>query len=109
MANSWNPNPNGIVRALWVTATNAFVGGDFTTIAVASRRGFASIGLTGTGTAQPLDLALQSASTANLVRSILLQGTNLYVGGQFVGALGGPHYLVVGLDTISWQTNTVPL
>ncbi len=109
IATSWNPNPNGIVRALFITSTNAYVGGDFTTISIANRRGFASIGLTGTGTAQPLNLALQSVGTANLVRSILLQGNSLYVGGQFTNALAERHFLVVGVDITSGQTIPVPL
>jgi trimeric autotransporter adhesin len=108
VATSWNPNPNGIVRALWITTTNAYVGGDFTTISVANRRGFASIGLTGAGSAQPLDLALQSVGTANLVDSILLQGTSLYVGGQFTNALAQPHYLVVGVNITNSLTLAVP-
>jgi hypothetical protein len=109
LANAWNPNPNGIVRALYITATNAFVGGDFTTISLASRRGFASITLTGTITAQPFDLALQSVGTANLVRSITLQGNSLYVGGQFTNALGGPFFMIVGVNITSGLTNPVPL
>jgi trimeric autotransporter adhesin len=109
IATSWNPNPNGIVRALFITSTNAYVGGDFTTISIANRRGFASIGLTGTGTAQPLNLALQSVGTANLVRSILLQGNSLYVGGQFTNALAERHFLVVGVDITSGLTIPVPL
>ena len=108
-ANNWNPNPNGIVRALFVTSSNAFVGGDFTSISLASRHGFASIGLTGTGTAQPLDLQLQSSVTVNLVRSILLQGKSLYVGGQFTGALGASNVMVVGVDITSGQPIPVPL
>ena len=109
VANSWNPNPNGIVRALFITSSNAFVGGDFTTISVTSRRGFASIGLTGTGTAQPFDLALQSVGTANLVRSITLQGNSLYVGGQFTNALAGLHFMVVGFDITSGLPVPTPL
>ena len=109
VANTWNPNPNGIVRALYVTSSNAFVGGDFTTISVANRRGFASIGLTGTGTAQPLDLALQAPTTVNLVRAVQLQGNSLYVGGQFTNALASPHFLIVGVDISTGLTNNVPL
>ncbi len=65
IATTWNPKPNVIVRALFITSTNAYIGGDFTTISVANRRGFASIGLTGAGTAQSLDIALQSSGTAS--------------------------------------------
>ncbi len=109
VANSWNPNPNGIVRALAITATNAYIGGDFTSISIVNRRGFASFGLTGAGTAQPLDLQLQSLGTVNLVGSILLQGNSLYVGGQFTNALGAPYTLVVGIDSTTGLAIPVPL
>ena len=109
VATTWNPNPNGIVRALFITSSNALVGGDFTTIAVTSRQGFAAIGLTGTGTAQPLDLALQAGTTVNFVRSILLSGNSLYVGGQFTNAQAAPHALIAGVDITTGQPIPVPL
>src|ERR1022692_3062699 len=112
VANNWNPNPHPAqvyVRAIFVTSSNVFVGGDFSTISVANRRCFASIGLTGSGTAQPLDLQLQPFSTVNLVRSILLQGNTLYVGGQFTNALTVRSPLIVGVDITSSLTNLVPL
>ncbi|HEY3856795.1 MAG TPA: hypothetical protein VGO67_20615 [Verrucomicrobiae bacterium] len=109
VATSWNPNPNGIVRAIVVTSSNAFVGGDFTTISVANRRGFASLALTGAGAAQPLDLALGSAGTANFVRSLVLQSNSLYVGGQFTNALAASHFIVVGIDITSGLTIPTPL
>jgi hypothetical protein len=109
VAGSWNPNPNGIVRALWVTATNAYVGGDFTTISVASRHGFAALGLTGTGTAQPLDLQLQSSATVNLVRSLLLVGNSLYVGGQFTNSLGGQAAVLASVDISTGLTTNAPI
>jgi hypothetical protein len=86
------------------------VGGDFTTISLASRRGFAAIGLTGTGTAQPLDLQLQAPSTANFVRAILLQGSSLYVGGQFTtNVLTGRQPLLAGVNITSGLPIPVPL
>ena len=105
IAGTWNPNPNGVVRALWVTATNAYVGGDFTTIAVANRRGFASLGLTGAGTALSLDLQAQSAGTVSLVRSILLVGNALYVGGNFTNYLGIQSSVLASVDI----TNNLPI
>jgi trimeric autotransporter adhesin len=108
VANNWNPNPNGIVRAIVATSSNVFVGGDFTSISLATRRGFASIGITGTGTAQPLDLQLQSVSTANLVRSLLLQGNSLYVGGQFTTSLTLRQALVAGVDVTTGQPVPLP-
>jgi hypothetical protein len=109
VSGTWNPNPNGIVRALWLTDTNAYVGGDFTTIAVASRRGFASLGLTGTGTAAALDLQILSASTVNLVRSLLLSGTTLYVGGQFTNSLGQQSALLTSVDTTTGLAAVAPI
>jgi hypothetical protein len=109
VANSWNPNPSGIVRALFVTSSNAFVGGDFTSIAVTSRNGFASISPTGTVSVQPLNLQLQGPTTVNLVRSILLQGNSLYVGGQFTNALGAAHFLIVGVDVTTGLPVPTPL
>lgn len=110
IAGTWNPNPNGIVRALWVTATNAYVGGDFTTIAVASRRGFASIGLTGAGSALSLDLQAQSAGTLNLVRSILLAGNSLYIGGNFTNFLGTQSSVLAAVDiTANSSITNVPI
>jgi hypothetical protein len=109
VAGTWNPNPNGIVRALWVTATNAYVGGDFTTISVSNRRGLASIGLTGTGTAQPLDLQIQSATTTSLVRSILLAGNALYVGGQFTNFLATQCALLASVDITTGLPTNAPV
>jgi len=108
-AGSWNPNPNGIVRALWVTATNAYVAGDFTTIAVASRRGFASLGLTGAGTAQPLDFQFQTVATANVIRSLLLVGNTIYAGGQFTNALGQQASVIACTNTITATATNCPL
>jgi trimeric autotransporter adhesin len=109
IAGTWNPNPNGIVRALWLTSTNAYVGGDFTTISVANKRGFASIGLTGTGTAAPLDLQIQSATTTTLVRSILLAGNIVYVGGQFTNTLGVQSALLVSVDPTTGLAGPAPI
>jgi len=94
---TWIPNPNGVVRALAIGAGTGYAGGEFTTISVTSRRGFAALDGE-TGAAQPLDLQLQGSSTANLVRSILVEGNSLYVGGSFASAMGGPRLMVAGLD-----------
>ena len=100
VATTWNPNPNGIVRALAVTDGVVYAGGDFTSMGAQSRRGFAAVS-SQDGALQALNLQLESAGTADLVRSILLQGNSLYVGGAFIGALGTRHRLVVGVDLSS--------
>ncbi len=112
-ANAWNPNPGIIsgtvvVRAIAVSGSTVYVGGDFTSIGGQSRRGFGALN-SGNGAAQSLNLQLQSLGTANLVRSILVQGNSLYVGGQFTNALTVTHPLVVGVDITSSQAIPVPL
>jgi hypothetical protein len=98
IASLWNPNASGIVRAIAVGTGAVYVGGDFTTIAAASRRFFAALNTT-SGQSQALDLQLQSDATVNVVRSIVLSGNSLYVGGQFTNALGAPQAIVVGVNT----------
>ncbi len=86
-----------------------YVGGDFTTMGISSRLGFAALSPSGAGAAQPLNLQLQTSATASIVRSIVLAGTSLYVGGQFTNALGAPHTIVVGLNTATSLSLPVPL
>ncbi|MEO6036487.1 MAG: hypothetical protein ABIQ35_14640, partial [Verrucomicrobiota bacterium] len=105
---TWNPNPNGIIRAISVVGSTVYVGGDFTTVSAQNRRGFAALN-SGNGAAQALNLQLESATTANLVRSILIQGNSLYVSGLFTNALGAPHLMVVGIDIPSVTVLPVPL
>ncbi len=105
---TFNPNPNGVVRALAVDGSTVYVGGDFTTISISSRRGFAALDA-GNGAATSLDFQLESASTLNLVRSILLDGSSLYVGGQFTGALGEDHVMLAGWDLAASQVLPTPL
>ncbi len=109
VATTWNPNPNGIVRALLVTSTNAYVGGDFTTISVQNRHSFAALGLTGTGAAESLDLQLQTGTTVNIVRSLLLQSNLLYVGGQFTNSLGAQAAAIAGVNITTGTPAPTPL
>jgi hypothetical protein len=106
--NTWNPNPNNNVRAIAIVGSTVYVGGDFTTISVANRRGFAALNA-GNGAAQSLDLQLQSAGTANLIRSLLVQSNVLFVGGSFTNALGAVHPMLVGVDLATGQAVPTPL
>src|ERR1039458_4101739 len=107
-ATTWNPNPSGIVRAIAVGTGTVYVGGDFTTISAQSRVGFAALS-SATGAAQALNLQLMPAVTVNVVRSIVLAGASLYVGGQFTNALAAPHVLVAGVDTNTSLSLPTPL
>jgi trimeric autotransporter adhesin len=109
VAISWNPNPNGIVRAITVTGTSVYVAGDFTTIGGQNRHGFGAVN-SGNGAAQGLDFQILAPNNpAGLVRSMLLQGSSLYLGGAFTNAMGAKHRLIVGVDVTSTQVLPTPM
>lgn len=106
VALNWNPNPNGIVRALALGGNSVYLGGDFTAVGGQNRPGFAAVN-TGNGAAQSLDIKIQPASApGGLVRSILLDGDSLYVGGGIKEALGESHRLLVGISLL--DTTVLP-
>jgi hypothetical protein len=104
----WNPNPgNGhgvpAIYALAVSGTTVLVGGDFKTIGGASRTDVAALdGITGAAT--PWDAQISAANPtppANsipVVRAMAVDGSTLYIGGQFTSAGGQPRTLVAAVD-----------
>jgi hypothetical protein len=98
VAMNWNPNPNGLVRAIAVGGTSAYIAGDFSTIGGQNRRGFAAVN-TGNGAAQSLNLDIQPATVvAGMVRTILLDGDSVYIGGSLTNGLGALHRLLLGFS-----------
>ncbi|MGH8973910.1 MAG: WD40 repeat domain-containing protein [Acidimicrobiia bacterium] len=81
---SWNPAPDGSVRALAVSADGRrlYVGGDFNTIGGAAARNLAAVD-TSTGA---LDTSFSPPLLNSGVRAIALAGNRLYAGGNFTNA-----------------------
>jgi len=79
----WNPNAfGGDIYSLAIAGNDLYVGGAFTTISSQSRNGIAKLNPAGTGTASAF--WNPNAFVGNGVKSIVISGTNLYLGGQFV-------------------------
>jgi hypothetical protein len=83
---SWNPNANGVVRALKVSpaGTRIYVGGDFTVVAGVSRARIAAIHPTSGnafGWSPYVNDSVKSVTTSN-------SGATVYVGGDFDSAEG---------------------
>ncbi|MGH9177694.1 MAG: CAP domain-containing protein, partial [Acidimicrobiales bacterium] len=78
---SWNPAPDGSVRALVVSADGRrlYVGGDFNAIGGGSARNLAALDLA-TGA---LDPGFDAPRLNSGVRAMVLSGNRLYVGGNF--------------------------
>ena len=80
---AWDPEPNGVVRALALTASNVIVGGDFTSIGGQARNYIAALDLS-TGSAT----AWNPNSTDPVQALALGSATKVYVGGLF-SSIGG--------------------
>ena len=88
----WNPNANGAVRAMVLSAGTVYVGGEFTTIASQARSYIAA-----------LDGAAGSAVAWNPnanapVLTLAVSGTTIYAGGSFTSIGGQTRNHAAGLD-----------
>ena len=95
----WNPDANGIVRALTVTpaGTRVFVGGDFTQIGGLDRARVASINPTN-GRAFAFAPFVNDSVKALVTSS---NGANVYVGGDFVSAGGAARPRLAAFNAVS--------
>jgi hypothetical protein len=95
---NWNPSANSVVRALALSGSSLFVGGDFTSIGGQTRNGLAKLSAgpsPDTGTA---DIAWDPNANS-VVRALVIAGTDIYAGGDFTLVGGASHNNVVRLPT----------
>lgn len=78
---TWNPGIDGAIRALLVSGTDLFVGGDFqsTSIGGSVRSYLAKLSTTGTGTANPN----WDPQPDGRVFALAQSGNDLFIGGEF--------------------------
>lgn len=89
-ANGWNLNPSGgsnpHIHAIALSASAAFVGGEFSTLGGATRTSLAAVNLS-SGAPLSWDAGLVGPGTS--VEALTLSGSTLYVGGAFSGFNNG--------------------
>ncbi|APV50548.1 hypothetical protein BWI17_13110 [Betaproteobacteria bacterium GR16-43] len=94
---TWDPSPDGVVRALSIDGTQIVVGGNFGVIAQAGRTNLAKIDIaTGAATAF-------ATGTNGTVFALAIDGTTLYVGGEF-SIVGGQSRLRLAAMDLSTGT-----
>ena len=122
---AWNPItsilPNStatVVNVVLASGHKVFVGGNFTTLSAAPRRGVASVDTAGLGIIEEWNPAGDINGCSNLVsnyavRAMLMYNANLIVGGDFdtIGGCGLRQYLAA-LDTVTgehtnWRPSTL--
>ena len=77
IATAWNPNANGIVRAMSLGSTGMTLAGDFTTVGGQSRKYLACVD-TGTGTTSPWN-----PDPSDPVLAVAGNGGTIFAGGRF--------------------------
>src|SRR5262245_39673090 len=95
---AWNPNPDGSVGALALDGTNLYVGGTFASISGTSRSGLAKVS-TVTGAADPA-WNTEPPGGSFSVRALALNGTALFVLGNFNYLGGQPRTNIAKLSTL---------
>jgi hypothetical protein len=81
---TWNPSPDGVVRALLVSGDYVYAGGEFTVMGGQSRLRIARLNLTGTGAADPVWVA----NANGVVHALTSDGGGIYAGGDFTTVNG---------------------
>lgn len=96
---SWNPNANAPVRTMALNGTTLYVGGDFTgidTITAGSRNRLAALDTNAT-VAGLYDLGWNPNANGS-VQTMALNGTTLYVGGDFTLVGGSSLNYIAAID-----------
>jgi hypothetical protein len=95
----WNPSANSIVRALALSGSSLFVGGDFSSIGGQTRNRIAKLSATGVaGDTGNADLAWDPNAN-NTVRALTIAGNDIYAAGDFTLVGSVSHNNVVRLPT----------
>jgi outer membrane protein assembly factor BamB len=94
----WNPDANGDVRAIAATATQVYLGGEFSSVGDASASHIAEVD-PNTGSRG----AAFTAGADNAVLALAISKTTLYAGGKFTTINGDPHTRLAALDTATGQ------
>ncbi|MFQ5471193.1 MAG: chitobiase/beta-hexosaminidase C-terminal domain-containing protein, partial [Gammaproteobacteria bacterium] len=93
---TWNPGANGTVTRLLFSASNIYVGGDFTRIGGLNRDRLAEISI-----ASPVSVMNWDPSIGDTINSLMLDGTTLFVGGDFTSTGGVTRNYVAAIDQIT--------
>jgi len=102
VATGWNPNANGTVRAMVLSGSDIYVGGDFTSIGSEPTRNYiALIDNTGVATAW-------NPNANDIVRTLELSGAGVYVGGDFTNIGGVSRNNIAELDGAGAATGWNP-
>jgi hypothetical protein len=92
---SWNPSPNGPVRAIVASGRRVLLGGAFSSVNTVPRNGLAAIDSHGQVLPwhpQLVDENKKRAAYPEEVHTLLASGNTLYAGGSFVQISGKPRF-----------------
>lgn len=98
----WAPSASGPVYALAISDTDIFVGGNFFAINGTNRHLLAKLATYGSDALDPLWHPQLNGLENSLVYSLKLSGTNLIVGGNFLGGLGAFSTTGSGTSVPQW-------
>jgi len=101
----WTPAPDGVVRALAISGATLYAGGTFRTIDGATRHRVAALDTTATTTGS--FVRAWDPDADGEVRTMLLDGTTLYVGGYFTAIDGRTRHHIAALDTAATVAGTI--